>query len=66
MKNGDAVALQWPAAEAGVGRPMASPAVASLGAQWPGEEERVLCTPLTASGASDAEGMFFVTVLGIT
>ena len=34
---------------------MASPAVASLGTQWQGEEERVLCTPLTASGASDAE-----------
>ena len=47
--------LQWPAAEGGVGRPMASPAVASLGAQWQGEEERVLCTPLTASGASGAE-----------
>ena len=34
---------------------MASPAMASLGAQWQGEEERVLCTPLTASGTSGAE-----------
>ena len=47
--------LQWAAAEGGADRPMASPAVASLGTQWQGEEERVLCTPLTASGASDAE-----------
>ena len=36
--------LQCGAAEGWVGRPMASPAVASLGTQWQGEEERVLCT----------------------